>query len=417
MKYDYTIDYAYEQFLTECMIQDFKMEKIIQEALILTEDSNDAVTKLNVLNEGAGDKIKELWVKFTSFIKKIFAKFGETMTKVIDSDKGWLEKYEKIIKQKPFKLDVKCTNYALDRINAIHVDVFNYSQLKDDLQSKSKFMHRYFPNFKETDDANDLNGWCKAYFCNGSEEVVSLVNPNMTTLYDFCHDFKEKIIPNLKRDEENIIKSTNNAQSLILTAINSKASKEKAENKQVETGNSTENDKKTTVQGEQVVSALFDGVLEAVDITPNKDNAKNTTTPTDNSRKFSNNVSGTKGEEDTHNSAEQVVASDNELTEEKLYEIINTYRSVAATIAGCKITICQWAYNDYMKILRAHVKMYVGDSSTPNQNAQSTTDYKDPNALPEKRDDGSPLKNGDKTVKNGVNYVWNDKEKKWIAKK
>lgn len=365
---DYSLEMAYNNYLLESMLEQSKMETYIQEALILSEGV-DVRGKLTSLNEGVGGKLKEVWQKFTDFIKRIFAKFTETMTKILDTDKGWLEKYQNIILKKPFTLDISCRAYQLDRIIQHQIPIFNYSQLKNKLGNKATFMNSIIQDFPADGNADDLTGWCKAYFCNGKEEEVKITNINMREVYDYCHDFKDTTLPKLKQYQSNIEKSAVNANSLISSAISNATPKAEGADIFAE---------------ETAYSRLFGKALNELTIndpTANKSNNAGNTPTGDQSKKFSANVPDGKdnGEGETQQTAQAAVANDGGLTEDKIAEVINIYTSVAGAITSSAITVAQWAYNDYMKILRAHVKKYVADSDTPNQTPQAARDHRPDN--------------------------------------
>lgn len=365
---DYSLEMAYNNYLLESMLEQSKMETYIQEALILSEGV-DVRGKLTSLNEGVGGKLKEVWQKFTDFIKRIFAKFTETMTKILDTDKGWLEKYQNIILKKPFTLDISCRAYQLDRIIQHQIPIFNYSQLKNKLSNKAAFMNSIIQDFPADGNADDLTGWCKAYFCNGKEEEVKITNINMREVYDYCHDFKDTTLPKLKQYQSNIEKSAVNANSLISSAISNATPKAEGADIFAE---------------ETAYSRLFGKALNELTIndpSANKSNNAGNTPTGDQSKKFSANVPDGKdnGEGETQQTAQAAVANDGGLTEEKIAEVINIYTSVAGAITSSAITVAQWAYNDYMKILRAHVKKYVADNDTPNQTPQAAGDHRPDN--------------------------------------
>lgn len=356
---EYTMQASYANYLLENMMQEENLNHCINEALILTEGVNIA-SKLQNLNEAAGEKIKEVWQKFVAFIKKIYAKFTEVINRVLQTDKAYLEQYAKIIQSKPFKLDVTCRDYQIDRVVSAQVPLFNYSMLQSKLSSKSVFMHSVINAFGENDNADDLNGWCKAYFCNGKEEEVKLSNLNLGDLYNFCHDFKEKTLPRLNQDQDNIDKSSVNANSLILSAIRGSQAKEQSPTQQPQSATPASQPAQPAAKQESALnpySTLLGKVLSELKIENNNAPAQQDAsgaapaTPA---------PEGTTGEPETKASAEKA-ASSNDLTEQKVQEVIAIYSSVASAIASSKITIAQWAYNDYMKIIRAHVQMYAGE--------------------------------------------------------
>lgn len=398
---DYSMQFEYYNYLLQSMIQEQEMTDCIREALILTEGV-ECRERLEALTEGFGDKLKEIWAKFSAFIKRIFGKFTENMNKFLDTDKGWLEKYSKIIKSKPFKLDITCRDYKLDRVMAAEVPLFNYSALKPVMSSKATFMNSIISDFKRTDSADDLSGWCKAYFCGGKEEEVKMPSINATQLYDYCHDFKDKILAVLTKDENNISKSATNANSLITSAINnSKRASDAAEEEKNKaataagsaaqgttptqgapaTGGTTQGaakpgtestavsatppkgtflgkDPKTgynIYQDSAIMSRLLGRILTEEEIKPQGSAPSTGTAPTPT-------ANGSSAE--TPDSATAVVASEKDLTEQQVQEIISIYTAVSGAVASSKITVADWAYRTYMKILRAHVQMYVGTDNT-----------------------------------------------------
>lgn len=354
---------AYNQYLINGMLEQSRMETYIQEAIILTEGA-DIHNKMHTLNEAVGGKLKEIWDKFVAFIKRIFAKFSETMNRVLDTDKGWLEKYANIITKKPYKLTVNCRDYKVERIIQHQIPIFNYSQLQSKLESKGKFMNSIIQDFQESNNTDDLTGWCKAYFCNGKEEEVPL-NPNMTDLYNYCHDFKEKTLPRLNQYAANIEKSATNAQSLINSAIRDAANQQQAAAKA-----------ESSLFG---VPTSYSRLLEIDIQTPTNTNTTSNAAPNTGAedKKFSSNTpTGTGDGGETKDSAAATVRSNSGLTEDKVNDVIAIYTAVAGAISSSAITVAQWAYNDYMKVLKAHVKMYVADSDTPNQTAATATDYR-----------------------------------------
>lgn len=388
---DFTINSAYAEYLMETMKQQDDMERCITEALIISSGV-DVNAKLSSLNEAAGAKLKEMWEKFTAFIKRITAKFMENITKLVENDKGYLEKYEKIIKGKPFKLNVSYKDYRLDRITSTQIPLFNYSSLQTKLESKSAFMHSIINDFGEKDNADDLTGWCKAYFCNGTEEENPVQNINMTDLYNFCHDYKSKTVPNIQKDQRNIEQSASNANTLIVNAIRAQENAQKqvasaAESQPAASPTPAAATSASTTQTSAKIeshnlfgsnnpySSLLNKVLGEAKIEAAPDGGTSTAPNTPNGQKFSANAANTSGEGETKDTATATVAGAQGLTETKVSEIISTYSSVVQSIFSAKLTVVHSAYRDFMQVIRAHVKMYVGDENTPNQTAKAATNY------------------------------------------
>lgn len=388
---DYTINAAYAEYLVETIKQQEEMERYISEALIISSGDN-VNARLSSLNEAAGAKVKELWEKFVAFIKRVSAKFMENLNKILDTDADYLKQYEKIIKNKPFKLNVSYKDYRLDRIASTQIPLFNYSSLQSKLESKSVFMHSIINDFGEKDNADDLSGWCKAYFCNGSEEEIAIKNINMTDLYNYCVEFKSKTIPNIKKDENNINQSASNANTLIVNSIRTQENQQQqsqTQQPQTQQGqsqpqNNTQNQTQNNQQAQHNSANLFgsnnpyssllnkvlgEAKIEAADAPTN--GAPNTP----DGQKFSSNASNATGEAENKDTAAAATSSNGGLTEEKISDIISIYSSVCQSVFTAKLTIAHSAYKDFMQVIRAHVKMYVGDDSTPNQTAKAATNY------------------------------------------
>lgn len=413
---DYTYAARYNQFLLEEFVEQQNMNRYIHEAVILAE-GGDTFSKLQSLNEGFGEKVKELWNKFVGFVKRIFGKFSEAMNKVLDTDKGYLDKYKDIILKKPIKFtEVKMRKYNLKGMTEAQVPLFNYGALQAKLTDKGVFMESIIPAFGTSKGSvDDMSGWCKAYFCGGSEDLVEIKPSeiNMTDLFNYCYDFKAKTMVNIKKDQDNIINSANNAQNLINQAIKDQKAaedavakaKEDEAKKNAETNNQnqpasggsteTRDDGRGTVNVQSsnssamlftdpvTYSTIYEGYFTEAEVKTdaNKPGTGTTGAVVDNDKKFSTNVSNSYGDAENKDSATAAVS--NGLTEDKVNSAITVYSSVTQAIMGAKLTVSEWAYKEYMQVIRAHVKGYVGTDDNKSSIPPMPTNYQPPDGAPD----------------------------------
>ena len=91
---------VYHDYLFNKIHQEQVLSTMINKQLIMTESTTLAQKerKLSALYEAKiGDSCKSAWNKFTEFIKSLFGKFMESITKLLFSYKKYLEKYRDII--------------------------------------------------------------------------------------------------------------------------------------------------------------------------------------------------------------------------------------------------------------------------------------------------------------------------------
>lgn len=382
---DYTREASYTSFLISEMMEHVKMEAAIKEAVILAEGGE--IPEFNIIHESFFDKVKETWDKFVAFIKRIWAKFTESMMSVLDVDKPYLEKYRDIILKKPVQFTtVSMRTYNIERILQAKLDAFDYNIMKEDLKDPSKLAHRFIDKFDTAWDTEDFGGWCKAYFCNGSEEVQDIdpTKLDMASMFDYCVTWKDKMKPALEKDVQAINNSNTKAYNLIK--------------------NVPKRDDKPTSTAETPASANTASNPTPAASTNNQQNSGNTNTsgatptsgaakPNEESFFFTNNttysflyeaetkIDSGKSTSDTSTgktgptvSAPQTaggVASKTTVDANKtkvdagddayedIDEAIKCYTKIAGAVASSKLTVAGWAYKEYMQVIRAHVKSHI----------------------------------------------------------
>ena len=78
--------YDHNVMLIEQLMDQAEMDYFIQEALLISEGEN-SISNIEVIREGFIDKIKDGITKFFGFIKKMWGKFLEAMSTLINTDK------------------------------------------------------------------------------------------------------------------------------------------------------------------------------------------------------------------------------------------------------------------------------------------------------------------------------------------
>lgn len=210
---------AYANFLFEQERNTIKLNAFISECLCIAEGGN-IYDGIKAINEGISDKAESAWDKVMDFLRRMWGKFVENMTKLFNSNGYYLEKYKDIILKKPLKFTEKITmpNYfnGIKNIVAVKIPLLNVQSLEriplnaedktgmDNL--RTEFMNAW-RNGKPADNPNgkEFKAWAVDYFKGlGTGEVDFTASQiNMTDMYNFCHDTKN-ITSTLEKDKSAI---------------------------------------------------------------------------------------------------------------------------------------------------------------------------------------------------------------------
>lgn len=398
---DYVTQWDYANYLIEMDNLDRHMSRSIQEALILSEGV-DVVNRFDILQEGVVDSIKNAWNGLVRTIKNLFAKMIDGVNSKFADVQKYLTDYKEFILNRPYKLEgVRMKNYQPKRIVAVHLEQFQFDNMKQ-MADDTAYMKHYISTYNG--DGKDVGTWAKAYFCGGSEDLTDVTTLNMTDLYNFCMDWENKTKKELTADQSVVIKSADTVRNLIaqaeINAKNEQIAKEKAEKqaKAAGGGNPQGGGSNTVTPGQSAegeleekkesfrYSDLYNGVIsisEAPEIPPQKSSSSSSggsgsgtapTTPSAAAAKFSSNVGGVNGKAETQDTA--TAAYNNGKTYEEVQKAVDIYKNVTGGIAAAKITVCEDMFNDYFAIIKAHVKMYVGDDKAEKTQTQVATDYR-----------------------------------------
>ena len=210
---------AYANFLFEQERNTIKLNAFISECLCIAEGGN-IYDGIKAINEGISDKAESAWDKVMDFLRRMWGKFVENMTRLFNSNGYYLEKYKDIILKKPIKFTEKITmpNYfnGIKNIVGVKIPLLNVQSLEriplnaedktgmDNL--RTEFMNAW-RNGKPADNPNgkEFKAWAVDYFKGlGTGEVDFTASQiNMTDMYNFCHDSKN-ITSTLEKDKSAI---------------------------------------------------------------------------------------------------------------------------------------------------------------------------------------------------------------------
>ena len=364
----YMHDALYESYIQSKIDSENRLAFALKESKIISE--SDYSNIIAIREAKLGDKIKTKWQKFVAFIKNMFAKFMESMTNILYDEKGYLEKYKDIILKKKPKEDMEYSytgdyKEGINRITNVEVPLFEYSKYKTELEAEEDgaLANKILPSFRYS-DGETLAEQFKGYFLvlDAGTKEGKFSSLNMTELYNFCYNFN-KIKNIVNKDLERIDASTRNIERMIKDNLASSNNTTAPTETNVATNNkSSDSDNKpaeVTKVGENSM------ILEAED---KKEGLKITTTD------VSKAVGSTKdrdsdAETKAANNAAEGASGKNE---EDITNAADKWIRVCQALVAAKLTACQQISKDYMDIIRAHVRSYVGMSKKSKEGNTST---------------------------------------------
>lgn len=359
---------SYNDFLITEMTMQSHMMDCVEEAVCIAEGTT-------YVHEGViTNKLKELWNKFVQFINKIFAKFKEAFNRV--DPKGYLEKYAGIITKQPIKFtDLSMVNYDLDAMSKAHAENFDPAKIDVYKAGNAAYLKTIqpFTGYNGSDENESINNYIKVALCGGKTADEVDINPktlNMTDLYTYCHDFKDKTQPALEKDQNAIISSSNTFEKLLkeIDTAERQAARDAQQIKEDEIKTTPETGAESYIN----LNTSFKTLSELTIGNNNKVNDANGGAPAvDANTKFSKNAAGLTGQE----ANKDTVKTASGYSDEDIKKAIDTYKTVNGAICNIKLTLCTQAYKDYMQIIKTHVRSYVGEKQTTPATAQSGTDY------------------------------------------
>ena len=410
---DYINEFESFMYLQNKANQQISMESYIQECIILAENTN-AVGRLRAFNEAdsAWDKIKNGLKRFWEFIKRIFAKWVEKVTRLFQNNKDWLDKHRAIILNNKFKFEsVNMYNYSegIKRMTNSTVPMLDFDQLsKDDPKFSTRegifnwVLKENAKNesFKYVDKETNATTEMKNFFRGGEDKIDVLAKDlNMTDLFNYCYTY-DKMQDKIKKDYDVI----NNAVQKVTTALSNKAASSTVDTSAAAANNASENNSGSG-EAPKTESAVFSRVYGAIEEADAANQASTNGKPDhtndgptykastatgyagDKNQSASSNTVNIKGSGETKDDGTEVTQADKNQTNvqsasnttgddiAKMSERCSWYQEAAGGTLSAKLTICEEAYLSYMKILKAHVDSYIGREQKNNKITQIGTEY------------------------------------------
>ena len=405
---NYSQQYEYLTFLAERTTQQVRMERIINEAVLIGEGA-DTIENIELIQESFSESVKKVIHKLLTFIGKLWGKFIEAMNTLIKNDKAYLERYKDIILKKKPADDIIIYDYYNGGIQLLlnnscpqltDQDI-NAEEGKSVLDDKNTFITQRFRDFTKFgkgpfDSITDL---ATAAFRGGGDEVSKVAsNVNMTDMYNYCINYgslKDKI----QRD----INAFQEAQKKFDSKLASMNNNNELKQQQQESALSIFEDRK-------YYSAIFEQYITEAD-----DKDKNNEPPVDNNNAMeqaakegkkeqeqqdkanaakqqqqnqnnnNNNATVNNGntaanyQQNTKDNADANVEQ-NKNTYNTLQERAKVYFEIGGQYFAAKLTVAQEAEKKFMEVIKNHVRHYVGtNDKDDDQAAKGNTNLNLPN--------------------------------------
>lgn len=351
-----------------------------------------AYSNLRAINEAKlSDKIKASWQRFLNFIKGIFGKFMESCTKILFDEKDYLVKYKDIIlNKKPKEIEYSYVgNFreGTQRCIDIKLPVFDWNTHHAACEAKGygALVKMIAPKMKYDEGNDNLSAQFKEYFFASEDGKVSkgtFADLNFKEMYNFCYNF-DKIDQMVKNDTRHLEQSTNAIMEAIKqqietdTVVDASKGEEKAES-----GGEPESKEESAIyfrEAEEVEKSKKDDAGESK---PGSIDIKNSNAI---SQMGSYDNKDDVSDEQKAKNAEDAKGS----TTKNVEEVCMKWQTVCKAMLTAKCTAVQSIANTYMKIIRTHVRSYVGNSKDLKDNrdaAEEDMDYK-PTKKPETKDE------------------------------
>ena len=409
---NYSQQYEYLTFLAERTTQQVRMERIINEAVLIGEGA-DTIENIELIQESFSESVKKVIHKLLTFIGKLWGKFIEAMNTLIKNDKAYLERYKDIILKKKPADDIIIYDYYNGGIQLL----LNNScpQLTDQdinaeegnsvLDDKNTFITQRFRDFTKFgkgpfDSITDL---ATAAFRGGGDEVSKVAaNINMTDMYNYCINYgslKDKIQRDIdafqeaqKKFDSKLASMNNNnelkqqQQESALSIFEDRkyysAIFEQYITEKVKVGEPSLNVEAPINNNNAIDQAAKEGKKEqeqqdkanaAKQQQQNQNNNNNNNATVNNGNTAANYQQNTKDNADAN-------VEQNKNTYNTLQERAKVYFEIGGQYFAAKLTVAQEAEKKFMEVIKKHVRHYVGTKDKDDdQAAKGNTNLNLPN--------------------------------------
>ena len=407
---NYSQQYEYLTFLAERTTQQVRMERIINEAVLIGEGA-DTIENIELIQESFSESVKKVIHKLLTFIGKLWGKFIEAMNTLIKNDKAYLERYKDIILKKKPADDIIIYDYYNGGIQLLlnnscpqltDQDI-NAEEGKSVLDDKNTFITQRFRDFTKFgkgpfDSITDL---ATAAFRGGGDEVSKVAsNVNMTDMYNYCINYgslKDKIQRDIdafqeaqKKFDSKLASMNNNnelkqeQQESALSIFEDRkyysAIFEQYITEKVKVGEPSLNVEAPINNNNAIDQAAKEGKKEqeqqdkanaAKQQQQNQNNNNNATV--NNGNTAANYQQNTKDNADAN-------VEQNKNTYNTLQERAKVYFEIGGQYFAAKLTVAQEAEKKFMEVIKKHVRHYVGTKDKDDdQAAKGNTNLNLPN--------------------------------------
>ena len=375
----YMFESLYESYIQSKIDAEDRLAFALKESMIISESD---YSNIRAIQEAKlSDKIKSKWLKFVAFIKRLFAKFLESMNNILLDEKDYLDKYKDIILKKTPKEELKFSytgDYptGINRLINTSVPLFNYATYKKELEAEddndSMLIKRIMPSDFTYTDAETLAEQCKGYFLayEKGQKEGKISTLKMVDLYNFCYNLS-KIKKVVDTDINRIESSTRAIETEINKQINATPKEESAI--LYETGGATNGASGGTTNGTGAGTTNGDGENQEDANTPKGVKITTVAANTMNSTSDRN-----KDEEQTNANTSAEKAKEDNIDNTKITNAADKWIRVCRSIVSAKLTAYQQISKDYMEIIRAHVRSYGGvdkKDKEGNKAPETATEY------------------------------------------
>lgn len=433
---NYAEAFALESYFIEEAYNQHKILSMINEAVCL--ESGD-FSGLRAINESAADDVKNFFSRIWEFLKSTFNKFKERMGELLTTDKAFLQKYKNIILKKQFK-DHELTNVYYYRSGSAEKNIASLSAGTNNLfeidnhiseldklaEEDKEFTEEIFVNTvlkkipitgnnatEDINKANDVSDFI-SYAVKGETEDIKMNQLDPTKLYNFCVNIdhtNNQLEKNQKTLNTTSEKITNLANKK-LTALEGKSSSAQAKPAETQQQDNSQDNNASQQQpaadtnnqqqnnniqsnGESAFSSLYGRYItegDSMTISKNPLSGKNSSgggKSTTNSAANAVTSAGNNAAEGIKNKTENINSNDSmdkdtadaqakvAQREIKAYQAFFKY---AVSVQTNLMTVIMQVYKDYMKILRVHVRDYVGNENvTDSDHSAASSDTSETN--------------------------------------
>lgn len=380
----YIYSSLYESYIQTKIDAEAKLAKALKESKVISESQYNNIVAINEAK--ITEKIKARWLKFVAFIKGIAAKFMESITNAVYSEKDYLDKYKEIILRREPKSDAEYSytgNYeeGIKRMINTTVPLFDYDKYEKELNAESdkdlieKIMSgKSGFDYDETESPEEM---FKSYFLaldEGTQEG-KMSDLNMTDIFNFCYNISqcERMV---KNDLNKIESSTNNIKNEINKIVNDNKSNQTSTTNTTttNTGNGNQGDN-TGSTNESAYFTEADGDDKAKD--PAKGSDLKISTVAAKKMGSTEDASDDDKKDAANRGAEAV--KDNDDATNVINKAAERWIRVCKAIVSAKLTAYERIAKDYMQLIRYHVRSYGGQDlkkdTTGQKKATTATKY------------------------------------------